>query len=123
MFRWLLICLFAVQTSLPAKGACGADESRQETMTCCQTDHEPAETSCCHGHKGPSQADLPIQSDCGDQHPCCGCCHVAAPFLLFPQQHFQIAFDVVDHVDMQTRSLSGISHAPPTPPPNVNGVC
>ncbi|RLS43158.1 MAG: hypothetical protein DWH81_03030 [Planctomycetota bacterium] len=115
--------LVAVQIGLPAKGTCGAAELRHAKVECCQVGHEPAVKSCCHSKHVQPQGPLPEHSDCGDQRPCCGCCHVVGLFHLLPDLNFRFETVNVDRVDTVSNSLSGITHAPPTPPPNFRGEC
>lgn len=124
MFRWLLIFLIAVQIGLPTQRACRAGEMRPAKTECCSVSHEASVASCCHGkHAATSSTQEPVKTDCNDQGPCCGCCLGHVLFCWLPDLNVRFESMNVDRVDTRELSLSGISHVPPTPPPNFDGEC
>lgn len=124
MFRWLLIFLVAVQIGLPIKGACRAGEMRPAKVECCSVDHEVSAAPCCHGKQaGTSNTQQPVKTDCDGQGPCCGCCLGHVLFCWLPDVNFRFEPVNVDRVETRSDALSGITHVPPTPPPNFDGVC
>lgn len=128
MFRWLLILLFVCQTGLPHLRTCREGDAPQlSKAACCRVVTQERVPSCCQTkvspHATPHQ-DAPGSSnpDCGDQRPCCGCCVPSAVYCLLPDVVIRLESLSCDRVGEECQPLLGLTWAPMTPPPNLNGV-